>query len=139
MGQYTNVHDRGQTNEYFVMEIEPLCPSPTKGTPLLSSGLKPGVLRGGGDKKRWTNYLTLCKSQRIISLTCVEYLLLPATRCRCMSPPMGKKGCNKGMRLYVIYCCQWNLSFFVGSPIPLEGTTKHENSRDCYFQRNMPG
>src|SRR5260370_7840407 len=51
MCQYTNVHDRGQTNEYFVMEIEPLCPSLTKGTPLLSPCLKPGVLRGGGDKK----------------------------------------------------------------------------------------
>ncbi len=40
MRQYTNVHGRGQTNEYFVMEIEPLCPSPTKGTLLLSPGLK---------------------------------------------------------------------------------------------------
>jgi hypothetical protein len=50
MCQYTNIHDRGQTNEYFVIELEPLCLSPTKGTPLVSPYLKAGVLRGRGNK-----------------------------------------------------------------------------------------
>jgi len=40
---------REAQDEYSVRKRGPLCPNPKKGTPLVSPGLKPGVLRGGGD------------------------------------------------------------------------------------------
>src|SRR5579859_2302975 len=66
--QYTNINARGKENEHCSCEkIFHPCPSPRKGTPLLSPCLKPGVLRGGGDKR----HLAVCEAEILSPVICL--------------------------------------------------------------------